>query len=85
MLSELFGYTGKLLRIDLTHRKVAVEGFHEDKLRKYIGGATLGIRYLSDEVSPAMAWNHPENILFFGSGPSGRNQDFGFWKHRRRH
>ncbi len=51
-MSELFGYAGKLLRIDLTHSKVAVEGLPEDKLRKYIGGATLGIRHLSDEVPP---------------------------------
>ena len=70
-MPELFGYNGKLLRIDLTQNNVTSENLYEDKLRKYIGGASLGIRYLSDEVSPDITWKHPDNILFFGSGPLG--------------
>ena len=68
---QIYGYNGKLLRVDLTAGKNSTETLDEDILRKYIGGATLGIKYLYDEVSPGTDWSDPENRLFLGSGPLG--------------
>ena len=68
---QIYGYNGKLLRVDLTEGKNSIETLDEDILRKYIGGATLGIKYLYDEVSPETEWSDPENRLFLGSGPLG--------------
>jgi aldehyde:ferredoxin oxidoreductase len=65
----LHGYANGILRVDLTKGDTTVELLDEAFLRKYIGGATLGIKFLFDEVPPGVAWNDPENRLFLGSGP----------------
>jgi aldehyde:ferredoxin oxidoreductase len=65
------GYLGRILRIDLTKGKVVSESIDETILRKYVGGASLGIKFLYDEVPPGVEWHDPENRLFIGSGPLG--------------
>jgi aldehyde:ferredoxin oxidoreductase len=71
MLSKLYGYTGKVLRVDLTKGESVSEALDEDTLRKYVGGATLGVNFLYDEVPPGIEWFAPENRIFIGSGPLG--------------
>ncbi len=66
-----FGYTGNLLRVDLTKSKSFSEPIDEATLRKHIGGAALGIKFIYDEVPPGTQWSAPENRLFLGSGPLG--------------
>jgi aldehyde:ferredoxin oxidoreductase len=65
------GYTSGILRIDLTTGKTITQPFDEAFLRKYVGGAALGMRLINDEVSPGSDWRDPENRLFVGSGPLG--------------
>ena len=65
------GYTNRILRVDLTTRSITSELIDELTLRKSIGGASLGIKFLYDEVAPGVEWNDPENRLFIGSGPLG--------------
>jgi aldehyde:ferredoxin oxidoreductase len=65
------GYLGRILRIDLSERKVVSESIDEITLRKYVGGASLGIKFLYDEVPPGVEWQGPGNRLFIGSGPLG--------------
>lgn len=65
------GYTGKLLRVNLTNGQSVTDMLESEFLRKYIGGATLGIKYLYDEVPPGIGWSDPENRLFLGTGPLG--------------
>jgi aldehyde:ferredoxin oxidoreductase len=65
------GYLGRILRIDLTEGKVVSESIDETILRKYVGGASLGIKFLYDEVPPGVEWHDSENRLFIGSGPLG--------------
>jgi aldehyde:ferredoxin oxidoreductase len=72
MLSPvIYGYTAKILRVDLSSGKNSSDTLDDAVLRKYVGGATLGIKYLYDEVPPGIAWSAPENRLFLGSGPLG--------------
>lgn len=68
---SIFGYAGKVLRVDLTKRSIQTNYLESDVLRKYIGGAALGIKYLYDEVPPGVDWSDPANRLFLGTGPLG--------------
>lgn len=67
----IWGYTGKLLRVNLTNKESSTDILENDFLRKFIGGATLGIKYIYDEVPPGVGWSNPENRLFLGTGPLG--------------
>jgi aldehyde:ferredoxin oxidoreductase len=62
-------YTGNLLRVDLSKKKTMVEPIQADVLRKYVGGVSLGSKYLFDEVPPGVKWSDPENRIYFGAGP----------------
>jgi len=65
----LQGYAGQILRVDLSKGSTFNESLDAATLRKYLGGAALGIKYIFDEVSPDTGWSDPENRLVFGSGP----------------
>ena len=62
-------YTGKILRIDLTGKKVTEQILDQEFLRKYIGGTGVGARILYDEVPPGVEWSHPDNRLILATGP----------------
>ncbi len=68
---RVFGYTGKILRVDLTNGQITIQQLEEEELRKYVGGSVLGIKYIYDEVPPGVEWSDPENRFFIGSGPLG--------------
>jgi len=65
------GYAHRILRVDLTKRSITSELIDESILRKSVGGASLGIKLLYDEVAPGVEWNDPGNRLFIGTGPLG--------------
>ena len=64
-----YGYMGKLLRVDLTHRKTSEQEFLEDSARKYIGGSGLGARFLFDETNENTTAFGEDNLLMFLTGP----------------
>jgi aldehyde:ferredoxin oxidoreductase len=66
---QLFGYHGKILRVDLSKGSIVTESLNEAILRKHLGGAALGIKCIYDEVYPGTDWSAPENRLFLGAGP----------------
>ena len=63
------GYTGKILRINLTDKVAKEEELPLDTAKDYIGGAGFGIKYLYDEVPAGADPLGPENKLIFASGP----------------
>jgi aldehyde:ferredoxin oxidoreductase len=63
------GYTGKILRINLTDKTSREEQLPEEMARSYIGGAGFGIKTLFDEVKPGTDPLGPDNILVFAPGP----------------
>ncbi|MFC1861704.1 aldehyde ferredoxin oxidoreductase family protein [Chloroflexota bacterium] len=65
------GYTGKLLRVDLTEERLTEESLDEVVLRKYVGGTGFGLKILYEEVPPHVQWSDPENRLTIASGPLG--------------
>ncbi len=65
----LGGYTGKMLRVDLTAGTMAVENLEEEMLRKYIGGSGIGARILYDETGPETDPLGPDNRFIVMTGP----------------
>jgi aldehyde:ferredoxin oxidoreductase len=68
------GYTGKVLRVNLTDQTAKTEELPVETAQNFIGGAGFGIKYLFDEVPAKTDALGPENKLIFASGPlSGTN------------
>jgi len=66
----LYGYAGKILRVDLTTGSAKEESLpSEDVLRDYMGGWGLALRYLYDECPPGISPHDAECPLVFFSGP----------------
>lgn len=63
------GFTGKLLRIDLSRRDHVVEEIDERVLRKFVGGASLAAKILYDELLPGTDPLGPGNKLVYTAGP----------------
>lgn len=63
------GYAGKILRVDLSDRTFADEDLHNDFMKKYIGGAGFGARYLYQENPCNIDWSDPLNRIVFANGP----------------
>jgi aldehyde:ferredoxin oxidoreductase len=61
--------TTRVLRVNLTEKKINVEYLNDETSRKYLGGLGMGARLLYDEVAPKAAWNGPENRLILSAGP----------------
>ena len=60
-----FGYTGKILRVDLSNKKISVDELDEYFYRTYVGGSCLGAYYLLKELEPGIDPLGPDNILVF--------------------
>lgn len=65
----MYGWHGKLLRINLTTRTVTTEDIDPQVCKDYIGGRGVAIRYLYDEVDPGVDPLSPGNKLIFATGP----------------
>lgn len=65
----MFGYAGKILRVDLTSGTYKVEDLNLDLAKKYIGGRGLGSKIFFDEVDPNVEPFSPENKLIVATGP----------------
>jgi aldehyde:ferredoxin oxidoreductase len=63
------GYTGKILRVDLTNQKITADMPGEEVYRKFLGGNGMGAKYLWDEVKKGTEWSDPDNIIMFMGGP----------------
>ncbi|HEX9899104.1 MAG TPA: aldehyde ferredoxin oxidoreductase N-terminal domain-containing protein, partial [Candidatus Methylomirabilis sp.] len=68
-MRAMFGYMGKVLRVDLTAPRTWDEPLSEDLLRRYLGGAGLGAWYLYRETRPDTDPLSPDNLLIFLTGP----------------
>lgn len=64
----MYGFTGKILRVDLTTGYINVEKLGEDIYRKYLGGRGLALHFLLKELKPKTDPLEPENKLIFATG-----------------
>ncbi|MCJ7610556.1 hypothetical protein MUP00_12990 [Candidatus Bathyarchaeota archaeon] len=65
------GFTGKLLRVDMTRGKLSEVVLDEKTMKSYMGGTGIGSKILYDEVSPKIEFSDPRNRLIIASGPLG--------------
>jgi len=63
------GYTGKILRVNLTTEEITKEEISEETAKKFIGGTGFGLKYLLDEVDPKANPLGEDNKMYFASGP----------------
>jgi aldehyde:ferredoxin oxidoreductase len=63
------GYTGKILRIDLSHNDVKIENVADEVYKDYIGGAGLVTYFLFNELAKNIDPLGPDNKLVFATGP----------------
>jgi aldehyde:ferredoxin oxidoreductase len=63
------GLANKVLRVDLSDRRVWIEEHDEFFYRRYLGGAGILGYYLLKETQPGVDPLAPENILVFATGP----------------
>jgi len=63
------GYTGNILRVNLSNNTTSVESLDELTLRRYLGGAGFIAYYLLKELKPGTEPLSPDNKLIFALGP----------------
>lgn len=65
----MFGYQGKILRVNLTTGKISEEKIDENFAKKWLGTRGFGIYFLLKEMDPKAKPFSPENKLIFATGP----------------
>ncbi|TFG12473.1 aldehyde:ferredoxin oxidoreductase [Candidatus Thorarchaeota archaeon] len=63
------GYTGQILRVDLTSNKFSLENTPSDWIRDYIGGDGFALRLLYEEVESGTDPLSANNKLMISTGP----------------
>ena len=65
----MYGWMGKILRVDLTTETIHYESLDEDLYHKFIGGRGINSKILYDEIELDSSPFAPENVLIFGTSP----------------
>lgn len=69
MVRNLYGTTGRLLRVNLTDGKIMTERLGEKTIKAFLGGKCLGAKILYEELEPGIDPLGQENKLIFAAGP----------------
>ena len=68
-MDDLYGYAGKVLRIDLTMEKTRISKLEKNLILNFLGGRGFNSKRLYDEVKPGIDPLNPQNKLYFATGP----------------
>lgn len=63
------GYHGKMLWVDLTHKRVDIRTIDEDTFEQYLGGSGLCAKIMMEETNADTDPLGPENVLVAFTGP----------------
>jgi aldehyde:ferredoxin oxidoreductase len=66
----MLGWTGHVLRVDLTRKRFSRETFDEPFAHKWLGGRGFALKTLSDELEPGIDPLGPENKFIVALGPN---------------
>jgi aldehyde:ferredoxin oxidoreductase len=69
MGTQLGGYMGKVLKVDLSSREVSEYPWTDDDRAMYLGGKIMAARIIYDNVPPGTDAFAPENYLVVSTGP----------------
>lgn len=67
--TEFHGYTGTVLKVDLSTRNVTRDGSHMAVAKDFIGGSGLAAYILAAETNPNLEPYSPKSPLIFMTGP----------------
>ena len=67
--NALYGYMGKILRIDLSSGNISRDTLSEADAKKYLGGRGFSAQILFRELGPSIDPVGPENRLVYAAGP----------------
>jgi aldehyde:ferredoxin oxidoreductase len=65
-----YGFTGKILHVDLGSAQMIIEEPPETFYRKYMGGSAMGLYYLLREMPPKVDPLSSQNVLALFTGPT---------------
>lgn len=65
----MYGYWGKILRVDLGAKKVTEDRVDKSFFKKYLGGVGIAARIIYDEVGGNVDPLSSDNVIVFGVGP----------------
>lgn len=65
----MYGWTGRVLRVNLTTGAIDSEPLKEGLAKQYIGARGLATKYFADEVCPKVDPLSPDNKLIMATGP----------------
>lgn len=68
-VNRLYGYAGKIMKVDLTKRKTTTELLEKNLASLYIGGKGFGSKTISGKMRPGLNPYDPSNLLIFAAGP----------------
>jgi aldehyde:ferredoxin oxidoreductase len=63
------GWTGRILRVNLSTRTYQAEAFAEDFAHKWVGGRGFAVKILYDELAPGIDPLGPDNKFILAVGP----------------
>jgi len=63
------GYAGKILRVNLSRRRIEIKNLPQEMCRAYVGGKGVGAKILLEEMAPETDPYDPSNLLIFATGP----------------
>ena len=72
----IYGYMGKILRINLSNKEIKKEDLKKEDLKKYIGGSGLGAKYLHELTGGDTDPLGEDNALIFMTGPLTGTKSF---------
>jgi aldehyde:ferredoxin oxidoreductase len=65
-----FGFTGKVLKVDLTSKSINIDSPDESFYRRYLGGSLMGLYYLWENSPPGTDPLGSENCMVFAVSPT---------------
>jgi aldehyde:ferredoxin oxidoreductase len=65
----MHGWTGRILRVDLSSKTAKTESFGEEFARKFVGGRGFAAKILYDELKPGVDPLGPDNKFIVALGP----------------
>jgi len=63
------GYTGNILKIDLTEDKISIIKQNVDNIKQFIGGLGINTKLVADLIKPKIDPLSSENVIIIGVGP----------------
>jgi len=65
----MFGWNGKLLRVNLFKKRASAEQYGASLAKHFMGGRGFAVKILWDDLKPGINPLYPENKLVFATGP----------------